>query len=546
MFKEFKRILGRIPGGLHVEDYFSLRRKRVSLTFLLITAGAVLSLIPITFWVIHNPVAGVGASFIALLILVSIVFVLNGRDRLGSAILLTFIALIFIGILIKPALAKEAEYTTILVSIVGLSLIIMMPAGIMISAEYVGGLGLFFTVAINACTTVSGDPLAQSRRAIVAVIFLTAGSVLWYLTRLQNSLLAFSVGEGEKSRQSLETVSRMMSRVAELKKEADGGNESISASFQAIGGIIDAFVGKNEDLFRVSRDLGQASETAQQDMRSLLEAVETVSDAASRQKGLTESHSASQDRLVKAVESIRGDIGRADETTRRLNGLAESSREILEKTIAGVKGLSEYQAKTLEIVGTLGKISNQTNLLAMNAAIEAAHAGAAGSGFAVVAESVRDLADSSGVRTKEIAGIVRTMNGEITGSTERIEAVATALYQMMEESARSYELISNIARTMDGFVDENKELRDGVRSLADLAAAIDASADRQRSIAASFAETFASLKQSVGTISADIGELKAHNERSVDIIAQASAAKDESIAINQAINQLLNDKQAGA
>jgi len=529
-----------------VEEYFDLRRKRVSLIFLMIIAGAVLSLIPITFWVIHNSVAGVGASFIAFLILVSVIFVLNGKDRLGSAILLSFIALIFIGILVKPALAKESEYPAILVSIVGLSLIIMIPAGIMVSAEYVGALGLFFTLAINLCSTLSANPLALGRRAIVAVVFVTAGSVLWYLTKLQNSLLALSVGEWEKSTQSLDTVSRMMSRVGELKKEADAGNESIAASFEAIGGIIQAFVGKNEALLRVSTTLGQASQTAQQDMQALLQAVETVSDAASRQKGLTESHSASQDRLVKAVESIRGDVGRADETTRTLNGLAENGREILEKTIAGVKGLAEYQAKTLEIVGTLGKISNQTNLLAMNAAIEAAHAGAAGSGFAVVAESVRDLADSSGVRTKEIAGIVRTMNGEISGSIERIEAVAGALYQMMAESTRSYELISSIARTMDDFVAENRELQNGVRSLAELAGAIKESADSQRGIAASFAETFASLKQSVASITGDISELTTYNARSADIIAQASAAKDDSIAINQAINQLLSDKPAEA
>jgi methyl-accepting chemotaxis protein len=179
----------------------------------------------------------------------------------------------------------------------------------------------------------------------------------------------------------------------------------------------------------------------------------------------------------------------------------------------------------------------------MNAAIEAAHAGVAGSGFAVVAESVRDLADSSGVRTKEIAGIVRTMNGEIEGSTERIQAVATSLYQMIEETANAYKLISNIARTMDDFVTENREMLNGVHSIAELANSIKDNAEKERGISSSFAETFESLKRSVGAISDGISELKEYNAQSAGIISQASVAKDESVAVNQAIDKLLSEER---
>ncbi len=545
MLKEFKRILGKTPLGLHVEDYFNLRRKRVSLIFLMIIGVTVLVFIPISFLLIHNTVAGIGSVLIAVTILVGIMFVLNGKDRLGSAILLTFIALILVGILLQPALVKADNYIVVLTSVLGLAMIIMIPAGIIVSAQFVTGLGVFFAITFNICTTISGDPLALSRRAIVAVVFLAASFVLLYLTKLQNNLLALSVGEWEKSSSALASVSEIMVRIGELKKEADSSSGAIASSFDAIGEILAAFVLKNEDLYRASGSLGEASESAQGNLANLLSSVDSVRDSAVRQKTLVDTQSSSQDRMVKAVESIRSDIGRADEATRKLNSLAESGRGILGKTIASIKGLGEYQAKTLEIVGTLAKISNQTNLLAMNAAIEAAHAGEAGSGFAVVAESVRDLADSSGVRTKEIAGIVRTMNGEIEGSAEGIQAVATSLYQMMEETQRAYDLISNIARTMDDFVGENRELAEGVRSISDLAGSIKESAERQRGISDSFAATFRTLKSTVGMLSGAIAELKSFDEQSATIIGKASSAKDESNAVNQAINQLLQENKLG-
>jgi len=545
MLKEFKRILGKTPLGLHVEDYFNLRRKRVSLIFLMIIGVTVLVFIPISFLLIHNTVAGIGSVLIAVTILVGIMFVLNGKDRLGSAILLTFIALILVGILLQPALVKADNYIVVLTSVLGLAMIIMIPAGIIVSAQFVTGLGIFFAITFNICTTISGDPLALSRRAIVAVVFLAASFVLLYLTKLQNNLLALSVGEWEKSSSALASVSEIMLRIGELKQEADSSNGAIASSFDAIGEILAAFVLKNEDLYRASGSLGEASESAQGNLANLLSSVDSVRDSAVRQKTLVDTQSSSQDRMVKAVESIRSDIGRADESTKKLNSLAESGRGILGKTIASIKGLGEYQAKTLEIVGTLAKISNQTNLLAMNAAIEAAHAGEAGSGFAVVAESVRDLADSSGVRTKEIAGIVRTMNGEIEGSADGIQAVATSLYQMMEETQRAYDLISNIARTMDDFVGENRELAEGVRSISDLAGSIKESAERQRGISDSFAATFRTLKSTVGMLSGAIAELKSFDEQSATIIGKASSAKDESNAVNQAINQLLQENKLG-
>ena len=137
----------------------------------------------------------------------------------------------------------------------------------------------------------------------------------------------------------------------------------------------------------------------------------------------------------------------------------QSIRSAVQRMSKQVKGLGDRSLEISQIVSTIRDIANQTNLLALNAAIEAAGAGEAGARFAVVADQVRKLAESSTQATREIADLVKVIQTETQDAvvameheTQAVEAGSASALKtgdvFAEISAiaqRSSELAHNIA-----------------------------------------------------------------------------------------------------
>jgi methyl-accepting chemotaxis protein len=162
------------------------------------------------------------------------------------------------------------------------------------------------------------------------------------------------------------------------------------------------------------------------------------------------------------MSATSGDIAQncqmAAEGGQRASSAASSGAEVVEKTVSVMGRISERvtdTARSVEslgarsdqigaIIGTIQDIADQTNLLALNAAIEAARAGEQGRGFAVVADEVRALAERTTKATREIGEMIKAIQSETKGAVAAMEEGVTEVENGTAEAAKSGHALQEI------------------------------------------------------------------------------------------------------
>jgi methyl-accepting chemotaxis protein len=240
---------------------------------------------------------------------------------------------------------------------------------------------------------------------------------------------------------------------------------------------------------------------------------------ASQASSITEASSAIEE-MVHNISSISASVGKMSEEFSLVATASGQGKEKIQAMTGRIEKIVERSEALLEVNTTIAKIAAQTNLLAMNAAIESAHAGEAGKGFAVVADEIRRLAEDSSRQStiikKELAEVQRAIR-EIADSSKDSEAAFTGMESRIGSTS---DILSELNRAMQEQSEGSKQVLIALKEMNDITSGVRNGAGEMRSGNATILEAMNGLKTVTEGIGADMSVL---TERSGEISEKIEA-----------------------
>jgi methyl-accepting chemotaxis protein len=266
-----------------------------------------------------------------------------------------------------------------------------------------------------------------------------------------NSSLDNRINVVLKLKQVSRDLAESSTQLTQASEQAGQATQQIASSSQQVAtGASEQATALQETLKamdQLSKAIDQIAKGAQEQAQMMEKNAQIVSQVSTAITQVTNSSQQAAAGARKASESAQNGAKMAHET---VNGM-ENIKKTMEAASGKVNFLGERSKEIGKIVKAIDDIANQTNLLALNAAVEAARAGEQGRGFAVVADEVRKLAERSSVATKEIADLI---GGIQSGVAETV----TAMEKGTREVDGGYELASKAGQSLEDILTRAKDV----------------------------------------------------------------------------------------
>ncbi len=301
---------------------------------------------------------------------------------------------------------------------------------------------------------------------------LTTGIVSVALINIVDKYISQMRSEADESQRKLERIRAAM-EIAHDGVHVGHTLVSESGAMQTAAELIEREIaGIRDEMLSLRSD---AERTADANA-GVVASTETLSRATQGYHAITEQASSAVVEMTASIENISAVSSKSGTGIELLSKSVAAGIETAETSAHTIASLTESSEALQEVVAVIGAISSQTNLLAMNAAIEAAHAGESGKGFAVVAEEIRRLAEETATNSKTIEDGLRTFFGKINLAEESNRHIGEAFREIGDAISATRSAFDEISSGMKelayGTGEINSSVSDVVASSRDMSDSI--------------------------------------------------------------------------
>jgi len=318
---------------------------------------------------------------------------------------------------------------------------------------------------------------------VTAIIYFVVHFMTNPITRVTDTLKDISEGEGDLTRTIIinskdeigdlahyfnMTLEKIKHLIVVIKNQAvilSGTGSDLASNMTQTAAAINEITSNIQSIKgRVINQSASVTET-NATMEQITVNINKLNDHVESQAASVQESSSAIEQMLANIKSVTNTLIKNADNVKLLSNASEVGRSGLQEVASDIQEIAKESEGLLEINSVMENIASQTNLLSMNAAIEAAHAGDAGKGFAVVADEIRKLAESSSEQSKTIGTVLKKIKesiDKITHSTENVlnkfEAIDTSVRTVTEQEG-------NIRNAMEEQGEGSKQILEAVGQL---------------------------------------------------------------------------------
>lgn len=272
-------------------------------------------------------------------------------------------------------------------------------------------------------------------------------------------------------RQSIDQTHRYIEDINRIMAELSAGNFNVSTSvpfigdFRSIADSIDSFT---DSLSAVMANINRVEDTVFDHARTLSNGSQTLAQGATEQAAAVEELSATLDELARSAKLNIQKSSEVRENAHMTGDQVNVSSGQMELLISAMADISRTSEQIENIITTIESIAFQTNILALNASVEASRAGEAGKGFAVVANEVRNLAAKSDQAAKATKELIENSVRATTKGSAIVQEVSDTLHKTLTLVSQSNSAIDEITDAVQEEAEAVSQVAEGIGQIADV------------------------------------------------------------------------------